>query len=233
MNVALRAIHSTTLLVLTIPITVDTCPAAKESTMAEELQSFLNRIHQEGIKSGEDEAQKIIADAQAKAELILKRAKTEGEEIVNRAKKDADNLVNHGKEALRLAARDTLLGLRHELQTRMQTVFQDLAGEALSPDAIAGILGDIIRSYQTADTDSFKMEVLLPSERCQELEAALKARLADSLVKQCSIAPAPGIRGGFQLRLEGDEILYDFSDEALAEAMGTFLSPKLVALLKD
>lgn len=201
--------------------------------MAEELQSFLDRIQQEGIKSGEDEAKNIIADARAEASLIIKRAKIESEEAVRLAEKEADKLLAHGKEALRLAARDTLLSLRHELKTKMESLFRQLAGETLSPENTAAIIADIITNYHAAGIESLQIEVLLTPEQCQALEADLLARLGTRLAETARISPVPGISGGFQLRIVGEEIIYDFTDEALAEALSTFLSPKIVALLKD
>ncbi len=201
--------------------------------MAEELQSFLDRIQQEGIKSGEDEAKNIIAEARAEAGLIIKRAKIESEEALRLAEKEADQLVAHGKEALRLAARDTLLSLRHELKTKMESLFRHLAGETLSPENTAAIIADIITKYHAAGIESLQIEVLLTPEQCQALEADLLSRLGSRLAETARISPVPGISGGFQLRIAGEEIIYDFTDEALAEALSTFLSPKIVALLKD
>jgi V/A-type H+-transporting ATPase subunit E len=201
--------------------------------MAEELQSFLNRIQQEGIQSGEEEAKNIIAEAQSKADLIIKRAKAESEETVRQAGKEADRLVAHGKDALKLAARDTLLSLRHELLTKMRVLFRKLAGDALNAEQMSGIIANIIKNYHASGVESLQVEVLLSADQSQALETALLARLGTSLIENVRISPVSGISGGFQLRLEGDEILYDFTDDALSEALNTFLSPKLVALLKD
>ncbi len=199
--------------------------------MAEELQAFLNRIQQQGIQSGEEEARNIVEQARQEAELILRRARAESQEILRQAEKEAEKLVVNGKESLRLAARDTLLSLRHELQDRMQALFRQFAGDALSPAEIASIIADIIHKYHAAGNENLQIEALLDPDRCQALESALLAHLGEKM-KTARISPVPGISGGFQLRIEGEDIIYDFTDEALAEALKTFLNPKLTALLK-
>jgi hypothetical protein len=38
---------------------------------------------------------------------------------------------------------------------------------------------------------------------------------------------------GFKLHIQDHQVTFDFSDEALAEALGTLLQPQLNALIRD
>jgi V/A-type H+-transporting ATPase subunit E len=200
--------------------------------MAEELDAFLNRIHDQGISKAEQEAEEILAEARARAERTIKHAELDAEKIISQAENKAGRIVDHGTNTLKQAARDVLLGLRQQLQERMHMALKDITGKVMDAEKTAEILGDIIRKYVHSSGNPGTIEALIPPEQADTLEKSLKGALADNLQGEIAISPVPTLAHGFKLRVREDQITYDFSDEALAEALGTWLQPKLNALIR-
>jgi V/A-type H+-transporting ATPase subunit E len=198
--------------------------------MADELQALLERIHSEGVRKAEDEREKILAAARAEAEKLVTAARQQAAELVASARRDAEAAARNGQETLRQAARDTLLSLRQQLQARLRTVVRAGVGEALGPEALAGLLAPLVQGA-LAQEGVNAVEVLLPPAAAEALRGTFLARLAQDLRERVSLAPVPGLQAGFRLRFDGGDVVYDFSDAALAEALCTFLNPKLAELV--
>jgi len=199
--------------------------------MADELQALLDRIHDEGVKKADDERDRILADAREEAARIVEDAKTQASQTTTQAQQEAAMLLEKGKESLRQAGRDTLLSLREQLQERMSAVAAACAGEGLTADAMGEIIVALAKSFLDSGGDAARVEVLLSDKQKGDLQNALLAKLGDSLRAQPELKPMPNIDGGFVLRVAGSDIVYDFSDEALAETLCAFLNPKLAELI--
>jgi len=201
--------------------------------MADELQALLNRINEEGLKQADTARQEVLDKARAEAERLLQTAHRDSERMVEQAKREAELLVAKGRQSLQQAARDVILSLREQLQARLQAVAKTCAGEAMTPEAMANMVVELARGYAARGGDVERLDVLLSETQRGDLERHLKARLQADLREHCQVSPVPGAEGGFKLIFNGDDVVYDFSTEALAEALAVFLSPRLADLLRS
>lgn len=200
--------------------------------MADELQALLDRVNEEGLKKAESEKEKIIGNAKEEASEIVSKAKAEAEELKANAQKEADMLVEKGKQALGQAARDTLLSLRKQLQERINTVVKGEVDSALEAASIAEIVKDLAAAYVEKGGTVEQVKLLLPEAKLKEMEGVVRKKLTENLKAETEIAPVPKLTGGFKISFGGD-VMYDFSDEALTEAICTFLNPRLAELVKS
>lgn len=199
--------------------------------MADELQGLLDRITNEGLKKAEAKQREIVEAAQAEARRIVKAAQAEAAETVAKARQEADLLREKSERSLRQAARDLLLSLRCELESRVSAVARELVASTLDGQALAAAVADLIRLFAERDGAESRFEVLLGEEQLGAVREALESALAKDLRARVDLVPVAGLRGGFKLAFTGKDILYDFSDEALGEALTTFLSPRLAEIL--
>ena len=201
--------------------------------MADDLQSLLDRISREGLQQAEEEKQRILDNARREADEIVSSARDQAREILETARAEAARLEAQGREALRQAARDVLLSLRRQLETSLQNVVKTTVSQALTPELMGGIIAEIAKAYTASGMEIERIEALLDKERLEQIRSGLLAALAEDLRTKTEFPPLPGRQAGFQLRFNGEDVLYDFSDEALTEALCEFLNPKLAALLKS
>ncbi len=199
--------------------------------MADELQALLDRITQEGVKKAEQEANAVREKAAEEARRVVAEARSEAAALLDKARQEAALLHQKGEQALRQAARDVMLGLRTELERRVTEVARKAVARALDPKAMAAILADVARGFVESGGREARLEVLLNPAQAETLQAALEAALAADLRDRVDLRPVPAIKGGFRIKVSGADVAYDFTDEALAEAMTAFLSPKLAAIV--
>jgi V/A-type H+-transporting ATPase subunit E len=202
-----------------------------EGIMADELQALLNRITEEGLKKAEAERLAMVEKASVEANRIIAAATTTAAKLVEEGRREAALLCEKGEQSLRQAARDVLLSLRSELQKRLAEVAKSTAGNALDAPAMAAILADLARHFAASGGREQRLEVLLNPAQVEALRRALGEALAADLRARVDLSPVPSVKAGFRLRLSGSDVVYDFSDEALAAAISGFLGPKLVAIV--
>ena len=201
--------------------------------MADDLQALLNKINEEGLKKAEQTKADIIAKAQAEAKGIIKKAQEEADDCRAKAQADSQILVQKGEEALRQAARDMMLSLRQQLQSRVKTAVLQLMDATLDAQQMPGIIAQIVESYLQKDGNEDNLELLINKEQLDTLSAAVKAKLADNLKNQCEFSPAPTVTNGFKLAFKDNDVLYDFTDQALADAVASYVGPRIAAALSD
>ena len=73
---------------------------------------------------------------------------------------------------------------------------------------------------------------MLNEKQLAELQTVVSIKLGADLRENCHLAPTADIETGFKIVFDGADLVYDFSDEALAEVLSTFLNPKLAAILQ-
>ena len=83
--------------------------------MENKIQELTDKIYREGVEKGNEEAQRIVSEAQAKAEKLIEDARKQAEEIVASAKKTADELSENTKSELKLFAGQALNALKTEV----------------------------------------------------------------------------------------------------------------------
>lgn len=203
----------------------------RADTMADELQALLDKINEEGLKKAEARQEEILAAAKTDAARILDEAKAESKRLVEAARREADMLRTKGEQSLQQAARDVLLSLREQLQERMQAVARAAVRETLDPARLAEILKTVIESFLESGDEEGDAVVHLNPDQEKEVRDFLEKQLADDLVARVEIAPVRTVSGGFRLQRKGEDVFYDFSDEALAEALTAFVNPRLAEIV--
>ena len=85
--------------------------------MENKIQELTDKIYREGVEKGNEEAQRLIANAQEEAKKIIEDARKEAESIVNSSRKSADELADNTKSELKLFAGQAVNALKSEVAT--------------------------------------------------------------------------------------------------------------------
>lgn len=199
--------------------------------MAEELQALLEKINRDGLRKAEETKGQILAAARKEAEAIEAAAKVQAEKLIAEARREAELLQQKSEQALRQAARNVLLELRGELSGRVREAVTGLLQASLDTEATARIIADLCRGYVERNGAESRLEILVPAADLQVLESSVRAKLAENLRENVNLLPGKALSGGFTLRIKGSDVVYDFSDTALAEAIAAHLGPRIVAII--
>ena len=205
------------------------------------VQELINRIRDQGVRSAEEEAERILAEAKEQAARMIAAAEAEIEAKQSKAesKLKADEVASMA--SLKVAARDTGL----ELQSAVVSSFERQVKRLVSNFTMDGkflkalvlVLGGHAAEKYIADKDVqiFVSRFALGEEQGPEVEErAREAALAissDMLREGIELVPSADIEGGVRVRVVEDNLEIDLSSEAISKLVLRHLLPRFRAIM--
>ena len=216
------------------------------------IDALVARLHDDGVKAGQEEAARIIEAARKEAQRLQKEAQQQADDIVAVARKKAATETRAAEEALQVAFRDMVLDMKNQLLLRLSDIFRQQVRNSLADpqltaqlirEAAARLTGDYQAGSHTPDKD---VRILLPANllAMQEIRdnperattgalADLAFRLRDELLQQgVELMPHRGINAGFRISLNNGEVQLDINEQTIATLLLSYLQPRFQALLE-
>ncbi len=201
--------------------------------MAEDLQGLLEKIQTQGLDKANAEREEIVNKAKQEAEEIIAKAKAEAAAIVKSAESDSANLTARAESAVKQAARDIILKLEAELRERVMNIVQDNTANCMTPELMAEIVKSMTEAYAKSNGKTISDLTLLVSPKMlEDMTTALKGSLRASFATEPKLFADMEISGGVEVAINGNDVYYDFSDEAITEIVVAYIGPRLGSVVK-
>lgn len=200
--------------------------------MAEDLQSLLAKIQEQGLDKANAERAAIIKKAEQEAAEITAKAKAAADAMRRAAEEECASLTKRAESAVKQAARDIVLKLNVELKERLNAILQENTANAMTPELMGRIINEMAAAYIKDGNQEAKLEVLVSPKSLEEMNAALKGSLKDSFVKQPTLFADMELGGGLKVSVSGNDVFYDFSDDAITDIVAAYIGPRLAAIVK-
>jgi V/A-type H+-transporting ATPase subunit E len=213
------------------------------------VEALIERLRDEGVAAGRAEAEQIEARARERAAETLREAELQAKRIVAEATREADATRNGGKEAVRIAMRDTVLQLKAELTQRFNVqvrrlITKEMRKEAFLQELIREIVGRA--REEAALQPGAPVEVILPRElvgledlrrnplelREGSLSHFVLAVASDVLEEGVTFTVAEDEASGIRLYLKDKDVEIDLTDAKVAEHLLAHLQPRFRAILE-
>jgi V/A-type H+-transporting ATPase subunit E len=220
---------------------------SQNSKVAFGVEALIERLRNEGVSSGRAEAEKIVGEAQANAQTILSKSKEEADQIVSRARTEADKLEKAGRQALKVAARDTVLDLKNSLSQRAARELKELVGEELQrQEILEKLILEVAGQVREKTSGAGAVEILLPEKLVSlddiakdpaHLQAGPLGRFAELVARHMlregvTLTTSPNVKAGIKVRLTDKGIELDLTDKGIADLLLQHLQPRIRALLE-
>jgi len=213
------------------------------------VENLIQRLRDQGVDAGQEQAEKIVLDAQKRAEWILEEAELEAKALLDKAQEQSNALRRSGEDALKLATRDALLKLRDTLLGSFSTEVQRVVGQKMDQEVFLErlILQLAGKVREELDLDiKENISLFLPNNpvgvdelknnpdelKVGTLTHFTAAIAADMLRKGVSIQVSDDVSGGLSVRLKEDDMVVDFTDETLSALLLEHLQPRFRTLLQ-
>ena len=217
-------------------------------TAAAGVRDLIDRIRDDGVKAGREQADEIVHDARREAASILAAAKSEAQQLVEDAHKKIESERKSSEESLKLAARDTIKELgqyvRHAFRKQMERFvsaqFEDrdflrqiiltLAGqtaeEVVKDRAIEVLLNESINGGAGP-------EVSDNAEAEQRLKEFILGVSSELLREGIEFRLDPHVESGVSVRIVDEDIRIDISDATISEFLVRNLLPRYRRIIAD
>jgi len=199
--------------------------------MHNKLQELTEKIYNEGVSKGNQEAQKILDEANKKAEEIIANANKQAEGIIESAEKKSREIEKNTLSEVKIAANQAISSLKQEIvQLVNDKVINQPVSEAINQtEFLKDILKTLVDNW--SQKNSFDFNVILPTNKQQELEKYLKDSTKKLVDAGVEINYSEEVSSGFQLEAKDGGYKLNFSDQDFQQFFKPFLRPKLVEFL--
>ena len=215
--------------------------AEETTSQGSGVQDLIARIRDQGVSAGQDEATRLIQEAQRQAARIVREAREEAAALKQetQAQLSADRAA--ALEALKLAARDTGPELQAAVVQAFERQVQRLVSTAtldteFLKQLILVIAGHSVKEFvKDKSVRVFASNLLLGDDSDPELrERAERATLAlasDMLRDGVELVPAQNVEGGVRVQVVDDNLEIDLTSDAVARLLLVHMLPRFRNLL--
>ena len=220
---------------------------AETTKVASGVQELINRLRDEGVKAGQEKSDQVLRETQEQTSRIVAQAKAEAEEILSKARSEIETERAAAKESLRVAIRDTELKMEAELKADFAAHVKRLVSVELSDREFLRQIVLAIAGMAAGDKacEGQPVEVLLPQDlfETDERETRLTEKgqdrmrhlvlgiSGDMLREGVDLKPSEAISGGIRIRLVGEDLEIDLSDQAISDLLLQNLLPRYQAIV--
>jgi len=196
-----------------------------------QLKELIDAIQRDGVDKVRLESETLLKQAGEQAGAIVAAAQAQADALLAKARQEQERLERSGRESLKQASRDLLLGVRKQLQALFSALLKEKSRDALQDKEITAAIAAMIANWAPERQD--KIEILLPQKNFDALAKALRGSLAGKIAAGIEIKASAEVASGFRVAEKDGHAFYDFSAASIAESLALFLNPVLAGIVKD
>ena len=195
--------------------------------MENKIQELTDKIYREGVEKGNEEAQRLIANAQEEAKKIIEDANKEAESIVATARKSADELAENTKSELKLFAGQAVNALKSEIATMVTNKIVDADVKAFAANK------DFLNAFIVALASKWSVNepIVISTSDAEGLKKYFATQAKNLLNEGVKIEQVNGIKTLFTVSPADGSYKVNFGEEEFMNYFKEFLRPQLVEML--
>ena len=195
--------------------------------MENKIQELTDKLYREGAEKGNEEAQKLISEAQEKAQKLIDDAKKEAESIIAAANKTSEELKENTKSELKLFAGQALNALKTEVVNLLtnQTVSDAVKNFTANKEFFNNFVVTLAKQWSADEP------VVISVENAEELKKYFLNNAKELLDKGVKIEEVKGSKVLFSISPADGSYKVNFGEEEFENYFKEFLRPQLVQML--
>lgn len=198
--------------------------------MQSKLQELTEKIYQEGLEKGNEEAKVIVQNAKTEAKSILETAKAEAEKIISNASKKAEEIKVNTESEIKLSSKQAINSLKQQITDIVNnTVVKEAIDKKFDADFIKKIVEVTLLNWSKSQASD--MVVLIPKESEKELDEYLKKSVKDLIDKGLEVKSDSKVKAGFKITPKDGSYKLSFTEEDFENFFKQYLRPKLIEIL--
>ncbi len=191
--------------------------------MDSQIQALTEKVYQEGVLKGEQEAAKILADANAQAEQVERDARTRAEQIIAEAQRSASELKSNTERELKLNASKLIEATKASI---VDVLAGRIAGDSVqaltaNPELLQRVVLEIAKGFD------LKHGVEITSSQAEELKAYFAQNAKALLEEGLTIKQVAGKATQYTIRPQNGSFKVEIGEQEFVELFKSILRPQL------
>ena len=191
--------------------------------MDSQIQALTEKVYQEGVLKGEQEAAKILADANAQAEQVERDARVRAEQIIAEAQRSASELKSNTERELKLNASKLIEATKASI---VDVLAGRIAGDSVqaltaNPELLQRVVLEIAKGFD------LKHGVEITSSQAEELKAYFAQNAKALLEEGLTIKQVAGKATQYTIRPQNGSFKVEIGEQEFVELFKSILRPLL------
>lgn len=189
------------------------------------LQELTNRLYQEGLSKGRQEAEQVLEDAKKEAARIIADAKAQAEKTVAEAKAQADDIVAKAASDVKMASTQALGATKADIQNAiLAKVVDQKVSAALAEDKfICEVILNVAKNFSTEN--NCDLELTLGQNTSEKVLDYVKNEVAKAIGVNIEVVLSKKIKGGLTIGPKDGAYFVSLTDETFSELIREYLRP--------
>ncbi len=203
--------------------------------MENKLQELTQKLYEEGLSKGKQEAEQLVADARKQADQILADARKQADELRKQAEKNAEDLKKNTLTELSLAGRQMIGTLKSEIESLIvyKSISPAVSAANADPEFIKSLLLEIASHWNGASASRVDLKAVLPADKQTAFEQVLASAATNNLNAGLEITFDNKVKSGFKIGPKDGSYYVSFTDADFQALLNEYLRPKVAELLFD
>lgn len=201
--------------------------------MENKLQELTQKLYNEGLSKGRQQADTLVADAQTKAKQIIADAESAAAQIIATATAKAEEVSKNTMTEISLASKQAVSALKQGIADLImaKSVSGSVAQAMVDAAFVKEILITVAKNWNGASGDNIALTALLPATEQQKLEAEFEKSVKAALGEGGEIVYSSGVKSGFKIGPKAGGYYISFTDADFDALLGEYLRPKVSKIL--
>lgn len=189
------------------------------------LQELTDRLYQEGLSKGRQEAEQVLEDAKKEAARIIADAKAQAEKTVAEAKAQADDIVAKAASDVKMASTQALGATKADIQNAiLAKVVDQKVNAALAEDKfICEVILNVAKNFSTEN--NCDLELTLGQNTSEKVLDYVKNEVAKAIGVNIEVVLSKKIKGGLTIGPKDGAYFVSLTDETFSELIREYLRP--------
>ena len=200
--------------------------------MENKLKELTDRLYGEGLEKGRVEADRLVAEAQAKAEQIVAEAKAEAAKIVKEAETKAADTSKNSMTEISLAGKQALATIKEGIADAIiaKSVTESVKAATVDAEFVKSLLLEVAKNW-SGDGSKCELKALLPEALETQFSKLFEASAKELLAAGVEVGYSKDVRTGFKVGAKEGGYYIAFTDESFEALMQEYLREKVSKLL--
>ena len=193
--------------------------------MSNKLQELTDKLYKEGLSKGQEEGERILAQAKQEAKDIKAKAEAEAKAIVADAEAQAAATRSKAESDIKMASEQCLQATRKDIENLLvNTMIAEKLDSAFADvKFIKSIISAVAEKFSTSESGD--LSLVLPECLQQELEPWVGGELKKVLGKEVKASFSKKINGGFTIGPKDGSWFVSLTDETFKELIAEYIRP--------
>ena len=195
------------------------------------LQELTDKLHQQGLEKGRNEADSLVAEAKSKAQKIVADAEAQAAAIIAAAENKAADVEKNAMTEISLAGKQAVAKIKAEIESLI--VAKTTSEGVKSANVDASFIKEMLLAVAKNWNNGAKVELsaMLPEAKKAELGKSFAAAAAALLKEGIEVGYSADVKSGFKVGEKNGGYYISFSDESFEALLGGYLREKVAGLI--